>query len=192
MIGIYSKPLYDECNNKERLEISLKPGNWSLATPQESDVPCFSGNGPRNTRTGNSSEIGMQYNNAIDIESSLIGLDVPLTRCLNTNTLAERDLAINKLYESLPKKQINDCNDFLDRNDTRLNINSKVQETPYNRYEWNPIDHNAFIFYGINELTDSNNRHGNSSRIDNKNKLDQENKNLRTMAGKIRGQLQSL
>ena len=77
MSGFYSRSLYDECNNVETLRISTGPGQWVANTQQQSNTACFSENGPRNSRTRNSSVLPIEYKNAIDIESSLFGSCTP-------------------------------------------------------------------------------------------------------------------
>ena len=98
MSGIFSRPKYDFCNNKETVEISTKPGNLVLTTDQTLDNACYSLNGPRNTRTLNSTNLSVNYSNAIDIESNLFGLNYPLSRCIENNTLIDKDVKINTVY----------------------------------------------------------------------------------------------
>lgn len=205
MTGYYSRSLYDKCNNEESLTISAGPGNWTLSTAQQNDQLCFSGNGPRNTRTGNSSVLPIEYPNAIDIESALKGLDIPLSRCMSSNTLQERDASMNKMYNDAKKRIAGqNCNDkvvafpllktsannFLDMNHTRLEEPSRIAEKSFNRYGFPIIDPNEWIFHGFtgqqfNSTTEGNVRDGRSTRYDDKAELEKKNKEMRMNAGKF-------
>ena len=186
MSGYFSRPMYDNCYTEESLNSSIKPGLLVFNTIQEPEANCFSKNGPRNTRKLNSSELDINYKNAIDIESSLKGLDVPLSRCFDNNTLLEKDKRLKQVYDSLDKKKVSTCNDFLDNTHTRLNTQINVNELPYNRYDFPIIDPREFVFYGFDDNnTIGNDRQGMSSRIQVKNLLDKKNKEMREMANKF-------
>lgn len=182
MSGYFSRPMYDNCYTEESLNSSIKPGLLVLNTIQEPENNCFS-NGPRNNRKLNSSELDVNYTNAIDIESSLKGLDVPLSRCFDKNTLFDKEKRLKQVYDNLPKKQVKQCNTFLDDNYTRLNPQNNINELSYNRYDFPIIDPREYVFNGFaDNNTIGNNRHGMSSRIELKNQLDIKNKEMRKMA----------
>lgn len=191
MSGHFSRNLYDECYNKEALNLSTGPGKWTLDTAQQSDALCYSQNGPRNTRTGNSSVLPIEYPNAVEIESALKGLDVPLSRCMSVNSLQERDVTMNKMYNEAKKRNAGqNCNNFLDMNYTRLEEPSRITEKSYNRYGFPIIDPNEWNFFGFsgqqfNSNTEGNVRDGRSTRYDTKAELDKKNKEMRMNAGKF-------
>lgn len=186
MSGYFSRSLYDDCNNKESFNISTKPGQWVLQTQQEHQEGCFSKHGPRNTRGMATSQIGNRYIDTIDIENSLRGSDIPLSRCMNANTLQERDIKLNNLYNALPKKEINECSSNLDYMYTRLEPQNNIIEQSFNRYDYPIINPSEFVFNGFEQYgTDRNNRHGVSTRFDVKAKLEESNKKLRQQSRKF-------
>lgn len=188
MSGLYTRTLYDESNNRDSVNISTASGVWIANTPQQSDTMCYSNNGPRNTR--NSSVLPIEYQNAIDIESALKCIDVPLTRSMNNNTLAERDKTLNKLQGDAKKRNAGqNCSNFLDNNHTRLGDPAYITEKSYDRYGYPIIDPREWTFYGFTEKqftssTEGNVRDGRSTRYDTKTTLDQKNRELRLNAGK--------
>jgi hypothetical protein len=190
MSGYFTRPLYDECSTAEGLKISTAPGFWIEKTPQQSEAMCFSNNGPRSTRSGNSSFLPIEYPNAVEIESSLRGLDVPLTRCMNTRTLVERDQTLNKNYTDAKKRTTSVCSSFLDLNYTRLEEPSRLTEKAYNRYDFPIIDPKEWVFNGFSNgqfatSTDGSSRDGRSTRFDSKAELERKNKEMRQNAGKF-------
>lgn len=191
MSGFYTRTLYDECNNIEGLNISTGPGKWVISTPQQSDNPCFSAHGPRNTRTGNSSILPVEYSNSVEIESSLRGLDVPLSRCMAPNALLARDKILNERIKDAKKRNAGEnCTSFLDVNHTRLEPPARITEKPYNRYGYPIIDPNEWNFYGFGDntfstTTEGNVRDGRSTRYDVKRTLDKKNAELRKSANKF-------
>lgn len=183
MSGIYTRSKYDYCNNVRTVEISTKPGNLVLTTPQELDDMCYSLNGPRNTRTLNSNNLGVNFSGAIDVESNLIGLGYPLSRCYENNTLVEKDTNLNNTYNQLQKKIPKECNDFLDNNYTRLEPQQRISELPYNRYDFAIINPQEFVFNGFSDNnTIGNNRGGSSTRYESKLIVDQQNKKFRELS----------
>jgi len=181
MSGIYTRSLYDECNNKETLNISTGPGIWTNNTIQKNPDACFSKYGPRNTRMMNSSELNIEYNNAIDIENSLYGLDIPLSRCMTQRTLIERDQKLNNTYNSMPlKKEPEFCNNYLDLNHTRLEEPLHLSELPYPAFAYPIIDPRASVYYGeLSTPTYGNLREGLQTRYDTKMKLEEINAKMR-------------
>lgn len=187
MSGIFTRSLYDECNNKETLNISTGPGVWTNNTVQTSQNACFSNNGPRNTRQMNSSELNVQYNNAIDIENSLYGLDIPLSRCMTQRTLIERDQKLNNTYNNMiNKKEPAFCDNYLDLNYTRLEEPLHVSELPYPTFQYPIIDPKEWVYYGASDYpTVGNLREGLQTRYDTKMKLEKTNAAIRVEARKF-------
>ena len=184
MSGYFSRSLYDNCNIQSNTDITTGPGTWVLNTSIDHQNACFPDNGPRNTRGYTSSEIGVKYTDAIDIENSLKGLDVPLSKCYSNNTLVDKDERLNKLYNNIPKKEFIDCpSENNSDKSTRLDLRDKVIEKPFNRYEYPIIDHKEFIYFGFNQYNmGNNNRNGISTRYDVKTKLIEHNKKLKKKA----------
>jgi len=186
MSGYFSRSLYDECNNKESIGISTKPGQWVFDTLQEHQEGCFSKNGPRNTRGMATSQVGIRYTDTIDIENSLRGSDIPLSRCMGLNTLQERDEKLNKLYTAIPKKEIISCSNNMDYNYTRLEPRLNLVEQSFNRYGYPIIDPLEFVYNGFEQYgMDKNNREGVSTRFNSKAKLEEANKKLREQSRKF-------
>lgn len=184
MSGIFARTRYDECNNYEQLNISTGPDRWTQNTIQTHPNACMSANGPRNSRLMNSSELNARYNDVVDIESSLFGLDVPLSRCMNAQTLMERDTSINKLYNNIQNKSVPlQCSNVMDFNYTRLNVQDRVTERPYNNWDYPIIDPREFVYYGFQQFnTDANNRDGSATRYETKIQLEGLNKKLKDSA----------
>lgn len=187
MSGIFSRSRYDECNNKETVNISAGPGVWTNNTIQKSPDACFSMNGPRNSRLMNSSELNVQYNNAIDVESSLYGLDIPLSRCMTQRTLVERDQKLNNLYNNMKdKKEPEICSNFLDLNYTRFDEPLHASELPYPAFGYPIIDPREWVYYGHAKFpTNGNVREGSQTRYDTKMKLEKVNEEARIRARKF-------
>lgn len=186
MSGIYSRTKYDKCNNIDTTNITVKPGILRTTTIQKHPNECMASNGPRNTRLLNSSEINADYNKAVDIESSLYGLDIPLSRCIDSNTLQEKNTNLKKLYNNLEKKPQNYCSKSSDFNYTRLNPHLYVSELPYNNYGYPIIDPREFVFYGHPEYgTVGNDRIGFATQYKSKISLEKMNKEMREIANKF-------
>jgi len=184
MSGIFARSRYDECNNFEQLNISTGAHRWVHNTIQTHPNACISANGPRNSRQMNSSELNVKFTDAIDIESSLKGMDIPLSRCMNSQTLIERDASLNKLYTNVNNKvEPKQCSKIMDFNYTRLNIQDKVVEKPYNNWQFPIIDPRENVFYGFTQYnTDANNRDGSSTRYETKMNLEKLNVQLKNSA----------
>ena len=185
MSGIFSRSLYDECNNRETLDISVAPGVWVHNTIQQNPEACFPKNGPRNTRLMNSSELNARYENVIDIENSLYGIDIPLSRCMNQRTLIDRDIKLNNLYQSNKKfQEPKMCNDFLDDKYTRLDEPGHITEKPFPINQYPIIEPKNWVYYGTDEeSTYGNKRDGLQTRYDTKMSLEDLNKKMRKEAG---------
>jgi len=191
MSSYYARIKYDGCTTCEDVNISTGPSKWVHNTDQEHDKACFSQNGPRGTRTMASSYNDVNYPQGVDIESSLRGLDIPLSRCIDKRTLIERDIKLNKLYTDAEKRNRgHDCNpNATDLQYTRLNPYTNITETAFNRYEFPIIDPVNWVFDGHNSgpfitNTKDPNRSGRSTRHDYKVKIDPYLKALRLEAKK--------
>ena len=97
MSGHNSRMLYDACNTCENAKISTASSKWVHNTSNEHNGACFSRNGPREGRVMASSSQNVNYRSAVDIESSLKGLDIPSSRCMTGQNLIDKDKRLNKL-----------------------------------------------------------------------------------------------
>jgi hypothetical protein len=182
MIGEYTRNQYSQQRTNDDWVRSTKINNLIFTTPQLSNTPCYSANGPRNTRLMASSELNTNYNQTVDIENMLLGLGSDLSRNIDVKTFVNRDLELSDKYKNLNKKEPSMCSTFLDPNHTRLNSNQKVQELAFNRYDFPIIDPINNVFNGIQGYTDANSRNGSSTRIDMRKQLDEKNKMMRKIA----------
>ena len=183
MSSYFGRSRYDNYCTYEDAAISVKPGEIILNTVQEPDFKCNSENGPRNTRIMNSTELDFNYPSAIDLENTLIGLDIPTSRNVNKYDIYNRENKIATFFNTTKKRNIEECNNFLDFNYTRLNNYSNINELPYNRFEYPIINPIEYVYNGFNNgNTIGNNRQGMSTRIEVKNKLDSTNKSDRIKA----------
>ncbi len=194
MSSQFTRSSYDQNKTNNDFIQSTKAGYLTLTTIQEPPNQCHSLHGPRNTRTGTSSELGTKYKDSIQIESMLKGLGGDLSRNLDINSSIKRDISLIDKYEKMPKTTVNTCSTFLDVNHTRLNPNDKLQEKPWNRYEYQIQDPMSKYFDGFVSTNKLNNTHGNnrqgiSTRYESKVLLEEKNKAFRKIAGKIQGQL---
>jgi hypothetical protein len=185
MIGEYTRNTYSQQRTNDDWVRSTKINNFVFTTPQNSNTPCYSANGPRNTRTMASSELNTNYDQTIDIENMLRGLGTDLSRNIDVKTFLNRDLELSDKYKNLNKRETTTCSTFLDQNYTRLNSNQKIQELAFNRYEFPIIDPINNVFNGIQGHTDANHRNGVSTRMDMRAQLDEKNKLMRKMANNI-------
>ena len=186
MSSYFSRSRYDNYFTVEDANISVKPGEITLNTIQEPTFKCKSNNGPRNTRVRNSTELDFNYLSVIELENTLLGLNLPTSRNINENDLNNRENRISTFYNTNNKRNIPECDTFLDFNYTRLNNSSNINELSYNRYEYPIINPIEYVYNGFDiGNTTGNNRQGTSTRIEVKDKLEITNKKNRTNARSI-------
>jgi hypothetical protein len=116
---------YDTCSYKHALNASVKVGDYHLTTPiQENE--CFYPNPYiRLDKNGNS----ICDKDVIDVDSELLGLNVPATKC-PTKKYSPSEKPFCNL------KHMKDC-DFLSPEDTKLsNPACTLRGTGWNRWEW--------------------------------------------------------
>tara|TARA_B000000557_G_scaffold233334_1_gene207801 strand:+ start:259 stop:807 length:549 start_codon:yes stop_codon:yes gene_type:complete len=181
MSGHFSRLIYDKCFLDCGTNQSTKPGDYKLYYGQSnSDNSCSTSLGPRNNRNGFSSEINQSETLAArtDLESSLSLRDQKASKCMNGNTLEEKN---KKLMGDL--KGLASCNSFLNP------INSRL-DTPMDEYkglstlklqvEFPIVDPVETVFYGHNKTNlvnqEENSRSGKMTRLEAK---DEYSKKLR-------------
>ena len=103
MIGQYTRNQYSQQRTNDDWVQSTKINHLVFTTPQVSNTPCYSANGPRNTRPMVSSELNTEYGQTIEIENMLRGLGGELSRNIDVNTFVARDLDMFKKYNDLQK-----------------------------------------------------------------------------------------
>jgi hypothetical protein len=187
MSSLFTRSTYDQVKTDSNFVQSTKPGYLTLTTPQESEKQCFPSTGVQIGKA----KLGVNYNDAVQIENYLKGIGGELSRNVDIKTFVNRDMELVNKYENMPKNIPGDCSNFLDVNYTRLNPNVKLQEQAWNRYEYHIYDPMSRHFEGIQGFTEGNNRQGLSTRYDTRNQLEQKNKAMKKLAGKINGPLGS-
>lgn len=182
MSGEFTRHRYDLYENETAVRDSTKPGLLTLSTIQQLDDACYAPNGPRSTRLFNSNYNAVNYSNAIDMESNLLGIGFPLSRISENNSLIEKDAKLNEIYNKSAKKTSVQCNDYLDYKYSRLEPQSKVVELSFNRFEYPIINPLEFVYNGFSDNnTIGNNRDGSSTRYNTKIVIEEQNKKMREM-----------
>lgn len=169
MSGIISRTKYDNDYFNEFVNQQTNEGNYRINNIYgENNNRCYSLFGPRQNNNNANSEIS-SYNvsDRREIESYLKNLDMPTSRAMNYRTLNDKN---DKLYNLLKTKQlnvVNECNDFLDLNNTRLdNDILELKSVNIDRYEYPIIQPSNYVFNGIPNTEQVNNdRNGVNSRL---------------------------
>lgn len=149
MASYFSRQRYDQCYNTEFINQQVNPGKYNV-NPEvaENNSICHSLNGPRANRNNVTGELGkndLVYRT--DIESMLYNLDVPVSRCMDKQTLVEKNERLKKISK---ENKSEDCknNAF---SYTRLNEPALfVRDAEYKRYGHPIIDPINWVFNGIN------------------------------------------
>lgn len=166
MSGIYSGTKYDALFQEELTTQTVRPSYYSInEDTSANDAKCFSANGPRANRNYDSGEFDTGNRvTRTEIENQL-ARDWSDTKYTSGNTLEEkRKRLIEQASKYSPK--FTQCNDILDEQNSRLDMDNKIfRQTAYD-VTFNPIiDPREWVFYGSGDSTD-NNRFGRSSRYD--------------------------
>ena len=192
MSSQFTRSSYDQVKTDSNLVQSTKPGYLVFNTIQQHPNQCYSANGPRNNRPNVSSELGVERTNLIGIESMLKGIGGELSRNIDMNTFINQDTKLANQYQNIPKNVPENCSILMEPSYTRLNPNEKLQEQSWNRYEYHIYDPMTRYFEGIQGFTSGNNRQGLSTRIDVHKQLEEKNKVMRKLAGKIQNPLNAI
>ena len=155
MSGHFSRKIYDYCYTDEFIAQQVNPCKYrTLSGFGENNTKCQSYNGPRANQARSTGELGdfgetsSGFAYRADIESQLMNLDVPDSRCITLQTVQEKDARLAKLAKS-KKIDYSSCNKKQDFTYTRLDIPvSNLRSVYINRYEFPIIDPKEFVYYG--------------------------------------------
>ena len=172
MAGIYSRKIYDECYDTEFINQQDNPGKYRTFNDfAENKDYCLSLNGPRSNKHISTGELGklndIDFNKDFDqfilnnnsykkeIESQLLNLDIPNSKCLHDNTLIEKNDKLNKLSDKFNSNiKFNTC-DNNNINYSRLDSPVKNLRSVFiNRYDFPIIEPSEFVYYGYNGNSD--------------------------------------
>jgi hypothetical protein len=169
MSGIFSRKLYDDCYQLDRVAQETGPGSYKVNPTQLQNGSCVSAYGMSNSR-------GIWYGpneiNSIqalsDIESHLKNLDLPDSRCVQGRTLIDKNAYANSLAKSLNSTK-SMCSRNLEPNNTRLAASTlDVKMAPQSRFDFPIRDPRSFVYYGIeSKVSDQSgsNRYGMNTRL---------------------------
>lgn len=172
MSGIFSRKMYDDCYQSNRINQETASGSYKVNPTQVQNTSCQPANGiyPYKSLWYEPN----QYKNIqtlSDIESHLRNLDLPDSKCLEGRTLVEKNLYV----QSLSKKIVNNsnvCNRQLESSNSRLDSAvSDVKTFTQSRYDFPIIDPRSYVFMGINDEQSGSNRFGINTRLQAKDTL---------------------
>lgn len=171
MSGIFARRNYDSCFQNEIVQQTTKPGVIALEpSVARSEKTCFSKNAPHSNRVRNIGDLNIpSFGDVVTMENYLLNLDIPDSKCMDVNTLVEKDKRLkieadkHKYIYNIP-----DCGGDISTKYSRLNNNiNEIKDKPYNRYEYPLLNPTEFVYYGIDKTPQvGNNRTGISTRID--------------------------
>ncbi len=150
MSGIFSRKIYDDCYQSNRLNQGVAPGLYKVNSTQLNNASCIAANGMSNSR-------GIWYGpNEVanitalsDIESHLKNLDLPDSRCVEGRTVAEKNAYANYLSKNI-KPNGTMCSRNLEPTNTRLEGSVlDVKMAPQTRFDYPIRDPRSFVFYGF-------------------------------------------
>lgn len=172
MNGIASNILYDDCYSKEQCKQQQRPGLYRIEPLFGHNISrCYSPFGTRNNKARNSGEIILDDPGLkVDLESSLRGIDSTTSKCIDGNTLQDK----NRQLQSFGyMNQFNNCPSFMDTTYSRLGY-EEVREKSINRFSYPIVDPKQTVYYGINCMEDQcgNNRFGLNTRLQIKDSID--------------------
>jgi len=169
MSGIVSRTKYDNEYFNEFVNQQTNEGNYRINNVySENNNRCYSLFGPRQNNNNTNSEIS-SYNvsDRREIESYLRNLDMPTSRSMNYRTLNDKNDKLNDLLKSKQLNTFNECNNFLDINNTRLDNDLRdFKSVNIDRYEYPIIQPLNYVFNGFSNTEQVNNdRNGVNSRL---------------------------
>jgi len=168
MSGIYAGTKYDELFQEELVTQSVRPNYYSIDdNTWNNNAKCVSYNGPRSNRNYDTGEVDTGDRVLrVDVENQL-ARDYSDTKYMTGNTLEEKKKRLLEKVQNFTPNNV-ECSDYLNENNSLLNIDNKVfRETAYDVTFSPIIDPREWVFYGNGEAS-GNNRFGRSSRYDTK------------------------
>jgi len=167
MSGIFSRKIYDDCYQSNRLNQGTAPGLYKVNSNQVQNSSCVASNGMSNSR-------GMWYGpnesayvtSLSDIESHLKNLDLPDSRCLEGRTVSEKNAYANYLSKEIKPTNAM-CSRNLEPTNTRLETSVlDIKMSPQTRFDFPIRDPRSFVFFGLpgSEQVGSN-RYGVNTRM---------------------------
>jgi hypothetical protein len=168
MAGIFARSKYDSLFQEEITTQSVRPTYYSIDDNSwDNAKKCVSYNGPRSNRNGTIGEIDTGDRLLrVDVEN-MLARDYSDTKYTSGNTLEEKK---KRLLETVSNFNPNtpDCDNYLDKNNSRLDGDNKIfRETAFDVTFTPIIDPREWVYNGYNE-TEGNNRYGRSTRYDTK------------------------
>jgi hypothetical protein len=187
MAGYYSKKKYDCCDQRNIIDIETGPGTYKTLPIQTKHEFCNLYNTAPNVSNIWQANTPSNLNYIVDIESHLKNLDIPDSKCLERRTLIDKGKHANELLNKINVNQ-EMCNRVLEPNYSRYDIPTYIyKEKPQTRIEFPIIDPRVYVYNGITNEQNGNNRFGVNTRLqvkdmsgeDFNNKIIQDINNLR-------------
>ena len=167
MSGIFSRKIYDECYQNNRINQGTAPGSYKVNPAQVQNTLCLVANGINNSHgMWYGPEEKLNINALSDIESHLKNLDLPDSRCLEGKTMVEKNLYVNNLIKNMKSNKIM-CSKSLEQGNSRLELNKlDVKMMNQSRFDFPIQDPRSNVYYGFGglEQVDSN-RFGVNTRL---------------------------
>jgi len=150
MSGIFSRKIYDDCYQSNRLNQGTAPGLYKVDSAQVNNASCVAANGMNNLRSIWYGPNEVQNITALsDIESHLKNLDLPDSRCLEGKTVSEKNAYANYLSKNM-KTNKTLCSRNLEPSNTRLEGSVlDVKMAPQTRFDYPIRDPRSFVYFGF-------------------------------------------
>lgn len=151
MSGIFSRKIYDDCYQSNRLNQGTGPGTYKVNPTQVQNISCVASNGMSNSRSMWFGPNETPYITALsDIESHLKNLDLPDSRCVEGKTVAEKNAYANYLSKGITTTTTGMCSRNLEPTNTRLEGSVlDVKMAPQTRFDFPIRDPKSYVYYGI-------------------------------------------
>lgn len=167
MSGIFSRKIYDQCYQNNRLNQGTASGSYKVNTTQTQNTLCLAANGMNNSHgMWYGPEEQLNINALSDIESHLKNLDLPDSRCLEGRTMVEKNVYANNLSKNMKSNKVM-CSRSLEPGNTRLELNKlDVKMMNQSRFDFPIQDPRSNVYYGFAGLEQvESNRFGVNTRL---------------------------
>ena len=150
MSGIFSRKIYDDCYQNNRLNQGTAPGSYKVNTNQIQNKSCLAINGMNNSHgIWYTPEEQINIESLLDIESHLKNLDLPDSRCLEGRTMIEKNVYANFLSKNIKSNQTI-CSKSLEIGNTRLEgCVSDVKMMNQSRFDFPIQDPRSNVYFGF-------------------------------------------